>query len=223
MIKQLSITTAILIGLNTYSAIAASKNEQEPTVFLPILYVYENDNTPFLRNALLPVPAGRALEEGMVHGSSEITEAALNNRGLEHIDSENLHRATTSLLNSRLGQKGLKHFFHAFFGLCEFAIILATIVDANRHDRPVPGVLALAIPFGVAMHTLIHKGCNSSIKRYDDIIRLMLQHKAFSNPKHAAINKLLQRKLLEHFDKKQLKALTSSADSAGTDSAHLEQ
>ena len=222
MIKQLSITTVILIALNTCSAMAASKNEQEPTVFLPIQYVYENDNTPFLRNALLPVPASKALEEGMVHGSPEITEAALNNRGLEHIDSENLHRATTSLLNNRLGQKITKYFLHGLMGLCELSIIIA-IADANRHDISVPGTFALATPFVVALHALINKGCNSSIKRYDDIIRLMLQHKAFSNPKHAAINKLLQRKLLEHFDKKQLKALTGSADAAATDAAHLEQ
>lgn len=222
MIKQLSITTAILISLNTCSTLAASKNEQEPSILLPIQYIYEKDNTPFLRNALLPMPAGKGLEEGLLHASPEITETALNNRGLEYIDSEALHRATTSLLNHRFGDKICKYFLHAFVGLCEFAVIMA-IANANRYDMPEGGTFALATPFVFALHTLLNKGCNSAIKRYDDIIRLMLQHKAFSNPKHAAINKLLQRKLLEHFDKKQLKALTGSADSAGTDTAHLEQ
>lgn len=224
MLKNISCFFTIL-GLPFYIGTFQifGQKQAEPIVLLPVKYHYETAYSASLNSGIMQVPVSTALYAGLENVSPEITELALTNNALDFISSEDLHQALSTLLTKRTNVQVKKYLSHVC--LLPIDCALATAVsgimrELNRHPRNIPRIV---IPLGIVLHILIHKFLKTKLTKFDDVIRLMLQHKAFSRNNHAAINKQLKHKILQHFDKKQLKKIAGAVDSAPVDAAQIEQ
>lgn len=191
-----------------------ANKDSEPTVSVPVEFAYEGQLNKYvegrrviieeLPTTLLELPVSKVLLDGLKYRLPEIVESSLQKQAVNYVDSSKFHNALKEFFKNKSEQRIARVGLHTLFGFFDLGSILLLCSD-ERETNPIGFIL---LCMSMLMHTAIecdHK--NTMQKQYDPIIAYLLQHKAFSSPQHSSVNRYLQKLLLKHYSKEQLKKL----------------
>ncbi|MCL4380241.1 hypothetical protein M1466_01990 [Candidatus Dependentiae bacterium] len=207
-------TTVLIVALcnNVYSAADADK---EPTIAVPITYTHDvtfNQKgwiPSILQQTILQVPVSKALLYGIMQQEEDITIQALQAGALEYVDTPELYKAITAAIqidkNITIGHILSQCFAFGLFTLPgSFRVIDFYIAEARfyRDDARIFIGAAIAI---FAIHGGIKLFFSKAHKRSLRFISTLAAYGSFSHQRHAAINTLIQQRILQHYGKTALK------------------
>lgn len=216
MYKKSLAALCIATSLHCVAATEQSQSNKnnEPIVSVPVEYAYEGQINKYvegrrviiedLPTTLLELPASRVLLDGLKYRLPEIVESSLQKQAVDYVDSSKFHNALKDFFAKKSQQRLEWLGIHILFGIFDLASIL--LLSSDEREANAAGFFWLC--FSALLHAGIECGYRETMqKKYDPIIAYLLQHKAFSSPQHSNVNRYLQKLLLQHYNKEQLKKL----------------
>lgn len=216
MYKKSLAILCIVTSLYSIAAVEPSSASQnnEPSIAIPVAYAYEGqlfktaDGQQIVRNfeklptTVIDLPVSKVLLDGLKYRLPQVVQSSLEKQAINYVGSSELHSGLQGFLEHKLAEKRVRYGLHAFVSAFD-------IVSLALCNQPGTGDLGLSyLCLCALVHTAIEFDYKKTMrKKYDPIIAYLLRHKAFSSPQHSSINKYLQRLLLKHYSKEQLKQL----------------
>lgn len=216
MCKKSLAILCIATLLHSIAAVEPSSTNQnnEPSIAIPVAYAHEGqlfktaDGQQIVRNfeklptTVINLPVSKVLLDGLKYRLPQAVQSSLEKQAINYVDSSELHSELKGFLENKLAEKRVRYGLHAFVGAFD-------IVSLALCNQPGTGGLGLSyLCLCVLVHNAIEFDYKKTMrKKYDPIIAYLLRHKAFSSPRHSGINRYLQKSLLKHYSKEQLKKL----------------
>lgn len=196
----------IVLTLGITSHCIANAERKEPTLAIPIRYMYAQQEpldedlkvrVAALRQAILDIPVSKVLLHGIMYQDKFLTQLALQADALEYVDTPELYKAVSAVMQTN------RIVCHLLLGIpVTIPLSLAAALEYNRTNSAAPAVITavtLALLHG-GMEGLLYIDRKLSLQ----CISILAAHGAFTNPRHAAVNHQLQQLILKTYGKRSL-------------------